>query len=85
MHSSEFYLVLFAVFLPTLIHVFIFTGAFILVGALKGKSVSGYFSIFIFLLCAVSFLFYSGNLDISFPIMQNLLIMNHFFFELYRF
>lgn len=55
MHSSEFYLVLFAVFLPTLIHVFIFTGAFILVGALKGKSVSGYFSIFIFLLCAVSF------------------------------
>lgn len=55
MHSNQFYLVLFAVFLPTLIHVFFFTGAFILVGALKSKSVSGYISIIVFLLCSVSF------------------------------
>jgi hypothetical protein len=48
-------LLIFSVFLPTLIHVFVFTGAFILVGALKSKSSSGYLSIFVFLACAVSF------------------------------
>jgi hypothetical protein len=42
-------------FLPTLLHVFIFTGAFILVGALKSKSTSGLLSILIFFGCAVSF------------------------------
>lgn len=47
--------VLFAMFLPTLIHVFLFTGAFILVGALKSKSTSGYLSIAVFLGCAFSF------------------------------
>ena len=34
-------LVLFAIFLPTLIHVYVFTGGFMLYGALKGKSESG--------------------------------------------
>lgn len=47
--------VVFAMFLPTLIHVFLFTGAFILVGALKSKSTSGYLSILVFLGCAFSF------------------------------
>ncbi|MFN0274244.1 MAG: hypothetical protein ACKVPJ_00740 [Chitinophagales bacterium] len=46
---------IFSVFLPTLIHVFVFTGAFILVGALKSKSASGLLSILVFLGCAVSF------------------------------
>ncbi|MBC8046456.1 MAG: hypothetical protein H7Y00_06650 [Fimbriimonadaceae bacterium] len=50
-------LLIFSVFLPTLIHVFVFTGVFILVGALKAKSTSGYLSIFVFLGCAVSFFF----------------------------
>jgi hypothetical protein len=44
----------FAVFLPTLVHVFLFTGAFILVGALKSKSTSGVLSLFVFVACAVS-------------------------------
>ena len=35
--------------LPTVIHVYIFTGAFILFGALKSKSVSGYASLMVFL------------------------------------
>lgn len=51
-----FYL-LFAVFLPTLIHVFVFTGAFILSGALKSKSRSGYVSLLVFIGCAISFIF----------------------------
>ncbi|MBC8173460.1 MAG: hypothetical protein H7X71_06085 [Chitinophagales bacterium] len=55
MNSNEFYILLFAVFLPTLIHVFIFTGIFILLGALKGKSTSGYLSLLVFIACAISF------------------------------
>ncbi len=47
--------VLFDVLLPTIVHVFIFTGLFILIGALKGRSVSGVASLIIFCLCALSF------------------------------
>ena len=43
------YLMIMGVMLPTVIHVYIFTGAFILFGALKTKSVSGYASLFVFL------------------------------------
>lgn len=53
----EFSRVVFSMFLPTLIHVFLFTGAFILVGALKSKSVSGYLSLLVFSACALSFFF----------------------------
>jgi hypothetical protein len=42
---------IFALYMPTLIHVYLFTGAFILYGALKTKSVSGYLSLFTFLIC----------------------------------
>ena len=44
-----------AILLPTLIHVFLFTGIFILVGALKSKSRSGFFSLLVFFSCALSF------------------------------
>jgi len=40
-----------SILLPTLIHVFVFTGVFILVGALKSKSKSGMISFAVFLLC----------------------------------
>jgi hypothetical protein len=50
---------LFAVYMPTLIHVFIFTGAFILFGALKSRSVSGILSLVIFVLCACTFFTYT--------------------------
>ncbi len=47
------------VFLPTLVHVFLFTGAFILLGALKSKSTSGILSLVVFIACAASlFLFF---------------------------
>ena len=42
-----------SILLPTLIHVFVFTGVFILVGALKSKSKSGMISFAVFLLCPV--------------------------------
>ncbi len=47
----------FSVFLPTIIHVFIFTAVFVLYGALKTKSTSGFISFGIFVLCALSFAF----------------------------
>ncbi len=43
-------------FLPTLVHVFIFTGMFILVGALRGKSLSGIMSLAVFTLLAAGLL-----------------------------
>jgi hypothetical protein len=41
----------FGLYVPTLIHVYVFTGAFLLFGALKDKIVSGYIALFIFLIC----------------------------------
>jgi len=55
--TSRYYIIV-AFFLVTIIHVFFFTGAFILYGALKGKSSSGVFSLIVFLVCAVSFFVY---------------------------
>jgi hypothetical protein len=49
--------VFFSVFLPTLIHVYLFTGLFMLYGALKGKSISGYIACILFVLCPVIFIF----------------------------
>lgn len=48
---------IFGVFLPTLIHVFLFTGLFILVGALRGRSFSGLLSLAVFVIVAASFFF----------------------------
>ena len=42
---------IFGLYVPTLIHVYIFTGAFILFGALKDKIVSGYVAFIVFLAC----------------------------------
>lgn len=58
--DNYFYLMLFGVFLPTLIHVYVFTGLFILYGALKSRSVSGLISLAVFVGCGI-FLFFAGN------------------------
>lgn len=44
---------IFGLYVPTLIHVYIFTGAFLLFGVLKDKNVSGYIAFFTFLVCPV--------------------------------
>ncbi|HEY0029327.1 MAG TPA: hypothetical protein VGC65_01115 [Bacteroidia bacterium] len=49
---------LFAIWLPTIIHVYFFTGAFILFGAMKSKSVSGIVSLIVFICCAVACFIY---------------------------
>lgn len=56
-----FVFLVFAVWLPTIIHVFIFTGAFIFYGALKTKSLSGMLSLAVFIICAVSFFVYTPS------------------------
>jgi hypothetical protein len=53
--------ILFAVLLPTIIHVFIFTGAFILLGALRSRSLSGILSLFVFIFCAIAFFVYTPD------------------------
>lgn len=56
--KSLFIQSIFSVFLPTIIHVFLFTGLFILVGALRGRSVSGISSLVVFIFCALSFFYF---------------------------
>lgn len=51
-------MIFFSVFLPTLIHVYIFTGLFMLYGALKGRSRSGYMACILFALIPFLFVFF---------------------------
>lgn len=51
------YDIIFNVYLTTIIHVFVFTGAFVLYGALKSSSRSGLTSFWVFLGCAAGCLF----------------------------
>jgi hypothetical protein len=46
-------------FVPTIIHVYVFTAAFILHGALKSRSWTGVASLGVFMLCTASFFFYA--------------------------
>ncbi|MFN2517319.1 MAG: hypothetical protein ABR556_14010, partial [Pyrinomonadaceae bacterium] len=56
--GSPYYIVLAFLFV-TIIHVLIFTGAFILHGAMRSKSTSGILSLAVFLFCAMAFFFYA--------------------------
>ena len=59
--SVSRYYVIVAFFLVTIIHVLIFTGSFILFGALKGRSASGILSLVVFLFCVVSFFVFAPS------------------------
>lgn len=50
---SKHFLLFFTVFLPTLIHVYVFTGLFMLYGALKSKSRFGVLSVIALVLCPI--------------------------------
>ena len=47
------YAALFGIYLPTIIHVSLFTALFILFGAMKSKSTSGYISFVVYLICII--------------------------------
>ncbi|MBI3511987.1 MAG: hypothetical protein HY064_15115 [Bacteroidetes bacterium] len=55
--SSMSAILFFSVFLPTIIHVYLFTGLFMLYGALKGRSRSGYLSCLILFIVPVIFIY----------------------------
>ncbi len=57
LEEIPWYLVIFGVFIPTVIHTTLFTGAFILLGALKNKSLTGYLSFVVFVFCSGIFFF----------------------------
>ncbi len=50
----DFFGMIFANFIPTIVHVYIFTGCFILYGTLRHKSMTGILSLIIFVLCTVA-------------------------------
>jgi len=56
-NTSAFTAMVVALFVPTLIHVYVFTGFFIIFGALKARSVSGYATFAFFLICPLLYLF----------------------------
>lgn len=64
LNNFPLYYVWVAVFLPTIIHVFIFTWAFMLYGVLKERSIPGMISIFVLILCSLIILFFQpGSLN----------------------
>jgi hypothetical protein len=52
--AAGFLVVLLATFVPTLVHVYLFTGFFMIYGALKERSRTGYLAFCVFLLCPVA-------------------------------
>lgn len=57
---------LFAMWLPTIIHVYFFTGAFIFMGALKSKSLTGIISLIVFIACgAICFIYMPQNIGMA--------------------
>ena len=57
---------LFAMWLPTVIHVYFFTGSFILYGALKSRSATGIISFIVFIACgAICFIYMPQNIGMA--------------------
>src|SRR5436190_279187 len=61
LHKSNYYALFFTVFLATIIHVFLFTFIFLLYGAMKSKSTSGYISALVMIACALACFFVLPN------------------------
>lgn len=57
LRDSRFNIVIMGTFVPTLVHVYVFTGIFMLYGAMKTGSKPGYVSVLVLIGCALSFYF----------------------------
>ena len=68
--QAPWFVTFFGLLLPTLIHVYVFTGLFILLGALKGRSLSGILSLVVFAAVGFSFWLYH-------PLHENYQISNY--------
>ncbi len=60
-HSNWWWILV--ILLPTVIHVYVFTGAFMLYGSLKEKGNTGYVSFVVFLICSLIYFFYDPGFD----------------------
>ena len=74
----NFSFLLFAMWLPTIIHVYFFTGGFILFGALKSKSVTGIISFLAFIACGVICFIYMPQ-NIGVPVSESGKKAYHYF------
>ncbi|MBK8392382.1 MAG: hypothetical protein IPL23_25335 [Saprospiraceae bacterium] len=80
MARLEYLVFLLCLLIPTLIHTTIFTGNFILEGALKKKSNWGMISFFFFILCNVAFFLLPTNpKPLVNPFVQNLFLESNFY------
>jgi hypothetical protein len=61
LRSIPAYVIIFGVLLTTIIHVWLFTGIFILSGALKSRSISAFLTFVAFLICSLSFVFIESD------------------------
>ncbi|HXA00652.1 MAG TPA: hypothetical protein VNW99_01620 [Cytophagaceae bacterium] len=61
LNEVRFYIIAFSVFFPTIIHVWFFTGIFILAGALKSRQFSSHVSLIVFMICSFSFFLISSK------------------------
>jgi hypothetical protein len=66
--SNTFIQSFFGIFLPTIIHVFLFTAAFMLFGAMKSRSGPGIASVVVLFLCAAAL--FSINTDPTYQVSQ---------------
>lgn len=55
--TNKYFRIVFSTLMPTIVHVFIFTGLFIILGALKSNSKTGMASVIVFAACAALTLF----------------------------
>lgn len=83
LRGDGFFELFFAIYLPTIIHVFLFTGLFMLYGALKSKSIPGILAVVVLAACAASFFLIPAQFQ---PVNTNEYILNAYgnFAELNR-
>jgi hypothetical protein len=62
MINSPAYTLVFGIFLPTLIHVYVFTGLFMLYGTLKSHSGPGYLALAVFVACPFVLMFWRPDI-----------------------
>ena len=58
--GNIWFVVIIGIFIPTLIHTTLFTGAFMLDGAMKSRYLMGYIAFFVFVMCNLFFFIYPG-------------------------
>ncbi len=75
------YQIIFGFLLTTVIHVWIFTGLFILNGALRNKGFSGYILFLFFLICSASFYLIPKNSYVINEYFLDILSKNNLFFN----